>query len=188
MHTLLPWMGRHCQLLRSLNQYNTNRKKHRFSPYEDLEVSLLEGWPLHIRYRRLLLEDFMMLNPNDNVVCFMSNAHPFFKSSTWITNLKECLIVKPYEPMQLKGVIYFGFEMKVASNVSRHNILNGIYSKTDLKRNCTMAGGHGLTMKLVGNNHHQLIKFYNFINYGNSMLLYSRSLPSRVPKRRGKWV
>ena len=145
-------------------KHNSTRKKNRFAPYEDLQVSLLQGWPLHIRYRRLLLEDFMMLNPNDNVVCFMSKVHPFFKSSTWTRNLKECLILKPYEPLQLKGVIYFGFDMQVVSNVSRENILNGIYSKQDLKRNCTMAGGHGLTMKLVGNNHQQLIKFDNFIN------------------------
>ena len=89
----------------------------------------------------------MMLNPNTNVVCFMSKAHPFFKSPTWTRNLKECLILKPYEPLQLKGVIYFGFDMQVVSNVSRDNILNGIYSNQDLGQNCTIAGGQGLTIK-----------------------------------------
>ena len=159
---------------------NSTKKNNRFAPYEDIQKSLLEGWPLHIRYRRLLLEDFMMLNSNDNVVCFMRKAHSLFKSPTWTRNLKECLIQKPYEPLQLKGVIYFGFDMQVVRNISRYDILNGIYLKQDLRQNCTIAGGHGLTMELVGNHYQQLITFYNFINCGSSILFYSRSLPSRV--------
>jgi hypothetical protein len=163
---------------------NASKRRNVYAPFEDMKESFIGGWPLSIHYRRLLLKDFMLLNPDDEVVCFMSKQHPFFKSSSWKKNIKEAMLSKAYEPLVLKGLVFFGFEMKVRRNIYRSDIVNGIFSKRDLKKNCTKAGGHGLTMELLGNHHEQLITFDNFISNHSSMLLYSRSLPSRVSHNR----
>ena len=86
----------------------------------------------------------MLLEVNKEVVCFMTKCHPLFKSSTSIRNIKESLQTKPYEPMVFKGVAYFGFGMKVARNIIYQlDILSGIFSKKELKHNCTKIGAHG---------------------------------------------
>ena len=154
-----------------------------FVPFEDIRDSLLNGWPLSKLYRRLLIEDFMLLKPNESVICFMSKKHPLMKSATWKLELKDVMKKKPFEPLKLKSTYYFGFDMTVASNIYRSNIISGIYSKKELAYNCTMRGGHGLTMELP-NDYQQLFTFNTFMNNADSLIFYSRNLPSRIPQIR----
>ena len=146
------------------------KKRNALFPFDDLRESLNDGMPLSKHYRRLLIEDFMLLQPTNSVLCFMSNKHPLMKSSTWKTQLEEVMKKKPYEPLKLKGTYYFGFEMTVASNIYRSHISEGIFTKKELSSNCTKRGGHGLTMEL-SNYYQQLITFDNFMNNGYSFKL-----------------
>ncbi len=63
---------------------NKSRKKNLYAPYQDMQDSISKGRPLSIHYRRLLLEDYMLLENNDEVVCYMAKGHPLFKSLTWV--------------------------------------------------------------------------------------------------------
>ena len=132
---------------------NNVQVRNAFVPFEDMRESLLLGWPLSKLYRRCLIEDFMLLKPDDSILCFMSKKHPLVKSATWKLELKDVMKKKCYEPLKLKSTYYFGFDMTVARNIYRSNIMNGIYTKKELFNNCTKRGGHGLTMELP--NHYQ---------------------------------
>ncbi len=160
---------------------NSATVRNAYYPFEDMKSSLSNGWPLSKLYRRLLLEDFMLLEPDDAVVCFMSKNHPLMKSKTWVCQLKEVMRIKPYEPLTLKSKVYFGFDLKVASNIYRSDIINGIFSKKELAQNCTMRGGYGLTMEL-SNYHLQLFTYHTFMSDCDSLLFYSRNLSSRIPQ------
>ena len=158
---------------------NKSRKKNLYAPFQDMQDSISKGRPLSMLYRRLLLEDFMLLEKNDEVVCYMAKGHPLFKSSTWVRHIKESLQSNPYEPMIFKGILYFGFAMKVFRNIYRSDILNGIFSKSELKNNCTKRGGHGLTMELVENGYKQLITFDHILHGDNLLIVYGKDLPPR---------
>ena len=125
----------------------------------------------------------MLLDEGDEVVCFMSKAHPLMKSATWKKELREVMEVKPYEHLKLQGTIYFGFEMKVFRNIYRSDILTGICTKNQLMSNCTKHGGHGLTMAL-SNEYQKLITYHSFMEQIASLLIYSRILSSRIPQIR----
>ena len=125
---------------------NSATVRNAFFPFEDMKLSLSTGWPLSKLYHRLLLEDFMLLEPDDTVVCFMSKDHPLMKSQRWISQLKEVMRIKPYEPLTLKSKVYFGFDFKVASNIYRSDIINGIFSKKELSH-------HG-SLQLSSSAHH----------------------------------
>lgn len=113
----------------------------------------------------------MLLEPTDTVVCFMSKSHHLLKSSTWKMQLKLVM-----EKKKLKSTYYFGFEMKVVSNIYRGDILDGLFLKKVLAYNCTMRGGHGLAIKF-SNYHQQMITFDNFMTNGDySFIVYSRTL------------
>ena len=58
------------------------RAKNAFAPFQDMKDQFHEGWPLAKQYRRLLIEDFILLEEGDEVVCFMSKAHPLMKSAS----------------------------------------------------------------------------------------------------------
>ena len=105
------------------------------------------------------------------------------KSATWKLELKNVMKKKCYEPLKLKSTNYFGFDMTVASNIYRTNIMDGIYTKKELSNNCTKRDGHGLTMELP-NHYQQLITFHTFMTDGDSLIFYSRNLPSRMPQIR----
>ncbi len=159
------------------------RAKNAFAPFEDMKEQFHNGWPLAKQYRHLLIEDFMLLEEGAEVVCFMSKAHPFMKSASWKTNLREAMEIKPYEHLKMKSTVFFGFDLKVSRNIYRSDILQGVCSKSDLVYKCTKHGGNGLTMSL-SNHYQKLFTYHTFMEHNASLLIYSRNLSSRIPQIR----
>lgn len=160
---------------------NAGRKGNALAPFEDTRKSLLDGRLILRNYHRLLIEGFMLLEPQSRVIGIMSNKHPLMKSSTWKKHLREVMLTNPYEPLKLKSSFYFAFDLNVLRNIYRDNISNGIFTKKDLLHNCTMRGGHGLTMKVL-NGHQQLVTFHVFMTNHNSFMIFSQNLDSRIPQ------
>ena len=72
------------------------------------------------------------------------------KSATWKLELKNVMKKKYYEPLKLKSTYYFSFDMTVARNIYRSNIMDGIYTKKELINNCTKRGGQRKDLRSLG--------------------------------------
>ena len=55
---------------------NAGRKKNALAPFEDMRKSLFDGCSISRNYHRLLIEDFMLLEPQSRIIGIMNNKHP----------------------------------------------------------------------------------------------------------------
>ena len=100
----------------ALNFWKRKRIK---KQYPDVMVgiqSILESapHPLGPFGRRLFLEDYMMLEPGNDVIYYISPSHPDFKDSKGNQRLySEVCTANPLRPMKLKGNIFFAMKLTV---------------------------------------------------------------------------
>ena len=110
-------------------------------PASMLEIEdLLESapHPLGPAGRRLFLEDYMMLEPGNQLICYINALHPDFKDSKANQKLyKETCTANPLRPMKLEGTLYFAMKLTVRSNALYDSFKSGVLTKEELKRKCT---------------------------------------------------
>ena len=84
-------------------------------PFKDFE-SIFEQAPspMNQNVHRLLLEDFMLLNPGDKIICLIRSDHEYLSSKSigrqWMPHLKESITLNPLRPVQYMTKVYFAFE------------------------------------------------------------------------------
>ena len=98
--------------------------------------------------RRMFIEDYMMLEPGDEVICYIHASHPDFKDSKANQKLffNTCSSY-PLRPMVLSGKIYFAMKITVKSNALYESFKSGIFTNEELKTRCTKVDGSGVTFE-----------------------------------------
>ena len=69
---------------------NAGRKKNAFAPFEDMKKSLIEGRSMSRNFHRLLLEDFILLKPNVEVMVYINK-----KQQTSFYSFQKSIVGNP---------------------------------------------------------------------------------------------
>lgn len=87
-----------------------------FRPFHTKDIDpILKAAPnvMNQNLHRLLLEDFMILNPGDKLICFIRSDHSFLSSpgpkKQWIPLLKEIMAIESLHPVQYQKDVFFPF-------------------------------------------------------------------------------
>ena len=88
-----------------------------FRPFHTKDIEpILKAAPnvMNQNLHRLLLEDSMMLNPGDKLICLIQSNHSFLSSpgllkKQWIPLLKEVMTIEPMHPVQFQTSLFFPF-------------------------------------------------------------------------------
>ena len=108
-----------------------------FRPFHTKDIDpILRAAPnvMSQNFHRLLLEDFMLLNPGDNVICLIRSDHSFLTSpglkKIWIPLMKEVMTIEPLHPVQYQKDVFFPFSFLVRNNPTRYSMT----TKTEMEK------------------------------------------------------
>jgi hypothetical protein len=168
-----------------------------WKPFLELKNKLTDApCPLSIFHQRLIIEDFMLLEPGESIICLLSSGHYFLNSTVqfgskqlsnrWVSTIKRALAVSPHKPVILSGVTYFPFQIRVHSNPSVHDFVDRNMIKSEIEHLCTYEGGGGINCDIVvgeqGETCRELFKFYDLIYCYDSIQFWKVQLSSQIPK------
>ena len=125
---------------------------------------------------RLLLEDSMMLNPGDKLICLIQSNHSFLSSpgllkKQWIPLLKEVMTIEPMHPVQFQTSLFFPFSpWEVRNHPTR------MTKKTEMEILCKGTGtgsGGGIRGSLV-NGVTKEIKFQQLLKFPLQIMFWKK--------------
>ena len=137
-----------------------------YAPFKALKETLDESpYPLSLNHHRMLIEDFMMLNPNENITCLINKNHYFLsnKSKKWINLLADVMSQQPFQTILFQNQRFFAFNLTVKSNAYLNNLTNNNMTPDEITNICTKYFGAGLTCSFT-NGKTELIKYHHFID------------------------
>ena len=169
----------------ALNYWKRKKVKGYPSIMEGIK-SVLESapYPIGPSGRRLFLEDYMMLEPGDEVICYITPSHPDFKSSKGNQKLYlETCTAEPLRPMIISDNVYFAMRLTVRSNALYNSFQNGVLTKEELKTRCTRVDGSGITFDFETDTRivPKCFKFCNFLEHPTELMFWQNGL--QVAKR-----
>ena len=101
-----------------------------FRPFHTKDINpILKVAPKNMmrnqNFHNLLLEDFMMLNPGNKLICLIRSDHSFLSSpglkKQWIPLLKEVMTIQPMHPVQYQTSLFFPFSWKQSNTIQHDN-------------------------------------------------------------------
>ena len=147
--------------------------------------SLLESapHPLGPSGRRLFLEVYMMLEPGDEVICYITPSHPDFKSKGNQKLYLQACSADPFRPMILGDNVFFAIRLTVRSNALYDSFQNCVLTKEELKTRCTRVDGSGITFEFRTDSRivPKCFKFCNFLENPLELMFWQDDL--QVAKR-----
>jgi hypothetical protein len=166
-----------------------------WKPFLDMKDQLEDApCALSMFHQRLIVEDFMLLEPGDSLICLMSSAHYMLNASApygskslsnhWKTTIKFALESLPLKPVVFSGITYFPFTIDVHSNPSYNNFVDKNMTKSEIEHLCTYKGGGGIYCNISlgkGSTCRELFKFYDLINCYHSIQFWKIQLSSQIP-------
>ena len=134
--------------------------------------------------RRLLLEDFMMLQPGNEVKCFITKKHPLIAKKGPMTKIIAATIEhEPYHPVQFGRNLYFVMKLStVRSNKNFNDFKDGVLDESEMVDRCGRQQGHGIVFDFVTTfgksgraNSPQCIYFSNLIEHPMSIMFWKNN-------------
>ena len=155
--------------------------------------------PLTVFHQRLLIEDFMMLEPGATIFCLISPTHYFLNPSAqygsiqiqsqWINLMSKALTFAPYQPLQINGKTFFTITLTVHSNPNLQNFKDKILTQSEICYLCGKSGGGGLNCNIAVSKvdcsntiNCKLFKFHHFMDNPDNIQFWGIQLSSRIPK------
>jgi hypothetical protein len=172
------------QMKQALNNWAWNGKDITWGCFKNFESLMMSShYPITQDHTRLMLEDFMMCEPGDHLLCLISQKHHFFTgrgSITWIKNMTESIEIESWKPIRFQKEVFFAVVMTVKSNVHLNDFRTDSKSKTmeEIRYLCSKEGGAGLSLSLP-NNSTQLIKFYDVLHHCQFIQFWSTVTQSK---------
>ena len=157
----------------SLNNWHIQRKMS-YRPFSDI-TNIFENAPpsISIDDGRMLLEDYMILQPGCQVTILLTKNHSMLKSTATTarglqTLFKAAIQFNPFKPVQFQCTVYFAIKATVQSNVFCDDFTNGIKTQHETNKLMLKYSGAGITFS---------IKFGSGVNdIDNVCLFYSNFL------------
>jgi hypothetical protein len=161
-----------------------NNKPCTYAPFKSLQQNLeASTFPLTSHHSRLLLEDFMMLQPGDTILCLISRKHYFLSnkatSTKWKSLLLDVLSIDSFCTIQFQQNRFFAFRLTVKSNVYYNDLKNYNMTADEIMNICTKSFGAGLTCTF-SNGQMELIKFHHFLDHLDSIQFWKAGISSRI--------
>jgi hypothetical protein len=185
-HSTLPKGFQTSQLFgTAINNWKWTGRPITWGIFKDLQSVLKDAdEPISINHTRLMLEDFMLLAPDDPVMCLVTKSFHYFHGigkSSFLKDMKESMKIEPWRPIRFQSNVFFAVSTTVKSNPHLHDLLKKSKSKTipELKVMCSKVGGAGLTLSLP-NNSTKLIKFDDVLNHCTSLQLWTTKPTHRI--------
>jgi len=179
----------------SLNNWHDKRKIS-YIPYMDLYfANIFENAPpsLSIDDGRLLLEDYMILQPGSQVTILFSKNHSILTSTAskarGLQNLfKAAIRFNPFQPLQFQRTVYFAIKATVRSNVFCDDFTNGIKTQHETKQLLVKSSGAGIMFSIQfgsgENDIDNVCLFYsNFLDHPLDIMFWTAS-SNRSPAAR----
>ena len=124
--------------------------------------------PLTVFHNRLLLEDVMAIEIDQELVLLIHQKHKFVKGENetwWSRRIKT--IGNRHVPDRLHYIVfqshlYWALRVVVVSNPQREALLNKVYTENEIVRGCTQHGGWGIRVQ-VGTNEQKNILFHDLL-------------------------
>jgi hypothetical protein len=120
--------------------------------------------PLTVFHNRLLLEDIMMTEHDDELVFLIHQKHKFVKGTkeTWWSRRIKSIGGNGHASHRLNYIIfqsnlYWALRVTVVSNPQRESLLNKEFTEDDIVRGCTQQGGWGIRIRLATNEQQNLL-------------------------------
>ena len=110
--------------------------------------------PLTTFHNRLLLEDVMGIEKEQELVLLIHQSHRYVagKSETWWSRRIQT-IGNDHVPDQVNYIVfqsnlYWALRIVVVSNPERESLYNKVHTQNDIVRGCTQSGGWGLRVQV----------------------------------------
>ena len=124
--------------------------KKTWKPFDKLG---LDGAPHGLGFgdRRLLLEDYMMLQPGEEVRCLITKKHPFIESNKggMMKVIQSTIKNEPYHPIQFGQNVYFIMHLIVRSNKNLGDFEDGVLERSEMIFKCKEQQGNGIVFDFV---------------------------------------
>jgi hypothetical protein len=164
------------------NFWMNNCRPCTYAPFKALKETLDESpYPLSLHHHRMLIEDFMMLNPNENITCLINKNHYFLsnKSKKWINLLADVMSQQPFQTILFQNQRFFAFNLTVKSNAYLNNLTNNNMTPDEITNICTKYFGAGLTCSFT-NGKTELIKYHHFIDEYDTIQFWKVGALTRI--------
>ena len=131
------------------------------------ETGLLSP-PLTTFHNRLLLEDVMGIEKEQELVLLIHQSHRYVagKSETWwsrrIQTIGNNHVPDRVNYIVFQSNLYWALRIVVVSNPERESLYDKVHTQNDIVRGCTQAGGWGLRVQ-VGTGEQQNILFHDLL-------------------------
>ena len=166
------------------NIWTHDKEKESFIPFKSLQTTLdIAHFPLTSHHRcRILIEDFMMLEKDEKIMCLISKKYPFMSynhlKKRWVALIEDALTDDPYQPVQLQQTVFFPFVLTVVSNSSCNDFKDSNLTEDEVVHLCSESGGGSLTCHFIINGCNMLFnKFNNLIKHKDSIQFWKQSGP-----------
>jgi hypothetical protein len=169
----------------AINNWSWTGRSITWGIFKDLEPLLNDSPnPLTPEHSRLMLEDFMLSEPGDQLLCFVTKSFHFFTGagkSSFIKDFIQSMKNDPWKPTRFQNNVYFAITVTVKSNVHLNDFKQKSKSKTipELIYMCSKIGGAGITLTLP-NQSTKLIKFYDVLHHCNDLQLWATKGTKRI--------
>ena len=125
----------------------------------------------------------MMLQPGDEVKCFITKKHPLIAKKGPMTKIIAATIEhEPYHLVQFGRNLYFVMKLTVRSNKNFNDFKDGVLDESEMVDRCGRQQGHGIVFDFVTTfgksgrtNSPQCIYFSNLIEHPMSIMFWKNN-------------
>ena len=158
--------------------------KFNWGPFKALQAKLSGGqFAISVNHNRLLLEDIMLLQKGERVLCMISSNHQILKktggNAKFLWNILESVEIDGMRPQSFRKLIYFACNLEVSANQTCQDLQDGNLTAQGVTRLCTVIGGGGVNFTM-SNNYCHLFKFSDIIQQSQTLIFYSSSTIQRM--------
>ena len=133
--------------IKSALTFWSNKRVASYAPFNGIKALANAPPPLMMNDHCLLLEDYMMLKPGDEVMCLINKSHPLVakKKGSLKQVFEETMEHDPYQPVQYSRTVYFPLKLIVRSNINYDDFKDGNLEQSEIAKQCTKRYGGGIT-------------------------------------------